>query len=355
MRFRNGLAVVVLAAAVSIVSAAATPQPAQVPPAEFGQPFPAWSFQNLNSGAGGAERIDLAKVLGKAPVVFFYWMPGHTRSEDLLVELQTLVESVGPGKLVLYGVSTPPMGSSDTASIRERAKALKLRVPVLHDEGVRLAQQLRVDRVPAIALVDRDGKLRLTNGASLIQSLEYKMDLGGAIRRLASTGTIGTYGALPKYDPVVELVGKKAPEFQLPAVADGVPRTLGSLLASNKITVLVFWSVDCPHCKQTLPKMNEWVRGNAEAVNFVSIARVTNDALRTQTEEFARLNRFVFPTLLDRDFEVASKYLVTGTPTVLVLRPDGTIHSIMPANETDYDRFFGVQKREILKSGSARS
>jgi len=330
-------------------------QAAQILRAEFGARFPAWSYQNLNEGAGGAATIDLAGVLGKVPVIFHYWMPGHQRSEQVLVDLQNLVESLGPGKVVLFAVTTPPMGSTDVAPIRARIRDLKLRVPCLKDDGLRLAQQTSSDRVPAVALVDREGKLRLTNGASLVQSVEYKTDLAALVKRLAEKGTIGTYGALPRYDPVVELIGKKAPEFQLPAASDGVPRKLSSLLVADKLNVLVFWSVDCPHCKKSLPELSQWVAKNGADVNVISVARVTNDTLKTQTKEFLRLSGLAFPTLLDQDFQAASQYHVTSTPTVLVLRPDGTVHSTMSATETNYGRFFETQKNEILKPAAARS
>jgi peroxiredoxin len=345
----------VTATLVGLAAFAVPAQVPQVPRAEFAAPFPAWSFQNLNEGAGGAATIDLAGVLGKVPVIFHYWMPGHQRSEQVLVDLQKLVESLGPGKVVLFAVTTPPMGSTDVAPIRARIRELKLRVPCLKDEGLRLAQQTNADRVPAVALVDREGKLRLTNGASLIQSVEYKTDLAALVKRLSEKGTIGTYGALPRYEPVVELIGKRAPEFQLPSASDGAPRALSSLLAQGKVNVLVFWSVDCPHCKKSLPEMNRWITENGGDVNVISVARVTNDASRTQTKEFLRLSGFKFPTLLDQDFQAASQYYVTATPTVLVLRPDGTVHSTMSATETNYGRFFETQKREILKPAAARS
>ncbi len=353
---RCGPAAVLVGLVISLGNApSAHPQTAQIPRAEFGAPFPAWSYPNLNEGAGGAATIDLAGVLGRVPVIFHYWMPGHQRSEQVLIELQTLVESLGPGKAVLFAVTTPPMGSTDLAPIRARIRDLKLRVPCLKDDGLRLAQQTNADRVPAIALVDREGKLRLTNGASLVQSVEYKTDLAGLVKRLAEKGTIGTYGALPRYDPVVELIGKKAPDFQLPAASDGVPTKLSSLLAADKVNVLVFWSVDCPHCKKSLPELSRWVAKNGADVNVISVARVTNDALKNQTKEFVRVNGLAFPTFLDQDFRAAQQYYVTATPTVLVLRPDGTVHSTMSATETNYSRFFEAQKKEIFKPAAARS
>jgi thiol-disulfide isomerase/thioredoxin len=345
---------VLIVAAVSAPPAAA--QAVQVPRAEFGEPFPAGKFQNLNEGAGGAAQIDLAGVLGKVPVILHYWMPGHARSEQVLLELQSLVESLGPGKLVLFAVTTPPMGSTDEAPIKARLRDLKLRVPCLRDEGLRLAQQTSADRVPAIALIDKEGKLRLTNGASLIQTVEYKTTLADLIGRLAKSGTVGNFGALPRYDPVVELVGKKAPDFQLPSLADGIPRRLSSLLAAGKVNVLVFWSVDCPHCKQYIPEINRWVSKNGAAVNVISVARVTNEALRTQTKEFARLSGLTFPTLVDQDFQMAaSEYLVTATPTVLVLRPDGTVHGLMSPSEKDFGKYFEARRKEIFNSPPARS
>jgi hypothetical protein len=162
----------------------------------------------LNDAPGQPATVDLAAYLGKKPIVFFYWMAGNQRSEKILQDTQAVVDKAGADKVAFLSVASAAFGSTDVGPVKERIVALKLKTPVLNDEGFRVLQELNVHAVPNIAIVDADGKLRMSNGGSLTQSLEYKLDVEGAIRRLASTGRIGTYGALSTYYPVTELVGK---------------------------------------------------------------------------------------------------------------------------------------------------
>ena len=94
------LAVSLLPAIGTASAQSAPPQPEQVPPAEFGKPFPTDTYNNLNPGSG-AEVIDLSSTVGKKPVVFFYWIPGNPRADKMFQELQALVDEVGTDKLAM--------------------------------------------------------------------------------------------------------------------------------------------------------------------------------------------------------------------------------------------------------------
>ena len=200
-----------------------------------------------------------------------------------------------------------------------------------------------------INLKDADGMSGLMTVYTMLTSrLEYKLTVADAVRRIATTGQLGTYGDPPRYEPIVELLGTKPPAFDLPAVEDGISRSSKSLLASEKVNVFVFWAIDCPHCTQFMPKFNAWLKDHHDGINAVGVARVMNDTLKTRTQEFVRLNSFVFPNLVDKDFVVAQQYNVVATPTILILRPDGTADSIMPASETDFEKFFAAKKKSLL-------
>jgi peroxiredoxin len=323
---------------------------AAVQPAAFGEVLPAAKFGNLNAAPGQPATIDLATFLGKKPIVFVYWMAANPRSEKILLDAQAAVDAVGGDKVVLLSVAAPPYGSTDTGPLKARADALKLKAPVLYDDGFRLLQEFGVRAVPNIAIIDREGRLRLTNGGSLKQVLEYKLDVEGAIRRVATTGKLGTYGMLQPYYPVTELVGKKCPDFDAPLVNDAVSRSFASMLSSTKINVLVFWSVDCPHCKVSLPKLNDWLRDHQDGMNVMGAARVTDDATKIRTAEFCKISGFVFPTFVDKDMQIGGTYMVISTPTVVVIRPDGVVDSVLLSGESDIGAALEAKKREILKT-----
>jgi thiol-disulfide isomerase/thioredoxin len=330
-------------------SPSTVPGLAPVPPAEFGQAFPAAKFTNLNEAAGQPATIDLAAYLGKKPIVFVYWMAGNPRSEKILLDAQAAVDKAGADKVAFLPVAAPAFGSTDVGPIKARTTALKLKAPVLNDEGFRVLQELQVHAVPNIAIVDGAGRLRLSNGGSLTQSLEYKLDVEAAIRRVATTGRLGTYGMLATYYPVTELVGKKSPDFDAPLINDSVTRSLSSMLASDKLNVLIFWSVDCPHCKASLPKLNEWLKDHQVGMNVISAARITDEATRVRTAEYCRISGFLFPTFQDKDMQIGATFQVISTPTILVIRPDGVVDSVLLSGETDLGAALEAKRREIMK------
>ena len=333
----------------------AAPGLASVEAVQFGEPFPAAKFANLNEAPNQPKSVDLATYLGKKPIVIVYWMAGNPRSEKILAETQAAVEKIGADKVAFLGVAAPAYGSTDVAPVKERTAALKIKAPVLNDEGFRILQQLQVHAVPNISIIDSEGKLRLSNGGSLSQSLEYKLDVEGAIRRAANNGRLGTYGALATYYPVTELVGKKCPDFDAPLINDAATRSFSSLLSNDKVNVLIFWSVDCPHCKASLPKLNDWLKGHPEGLNVISAARVTDDATKTRTAEYCRISGFDFPTFVDRDMQIGATFQVISTPTVLVIRPDGIVDSVLLSGETDLGAAIDAKRREILKHAGAKS
>ena len=127
--------------------------------AEFGEVFPAESFENFNADAGGAGTIDLTRVIGKRPVVLFYWIAGNPVADEAFAKLQALADEIGPSNLALYGVAVERPGLSRDR-IQERIRALKIHVPVLNDEGFKIGQRLQVRHVPSISILDAEGKLR---------------------------------------------------------------------------------------------------------------------------------------------------------------------------------------------------
>jgi len=303
---------------------------------------------------GQPATIDLATYLGKKPIVFVYWMAGNSRSEKILLEAQAAVEKAGADKIAFLPIAAPAFGSTDLGPLKARIAALKLKAPVLNDEGFRLLQELQVHGVPNISIVDGEGKLRLTNGGSLTQSIEYKLDVEGAIRRLASTGRMGTYGPLSPYYPVMELVGKKCPDFDAPLINETTERSLSSMLAPDKVNVLIFWSVDCPHCKSSLPKLNDWLKGHSDGMNVISAARITDDATKSRTAEYCKISSFSFPTFVDKDMQIGSIFQVVSTPTIVVIRPDGVVDSVLLSSETDLGAALEAKKRVILKTAAPK-
>lgn len=116
-------------------------------------------------------------------------------------------------------------------------------------------------------------------------------------------------------------LGAPAPAFSLTGV-HGETMTLDALRASGKPTLLVFSDPNCGPCNALLPDLGRWQREHAAKLTIAMISRGSADANRAKATEHG-LNH----VLLQKDSEVADAYETDGTPTGVIVRPDGTIGS----------------------------
>jgi len=339
-----------LALAVSTSSAQGPAVARGIEPANFGQPFPSGTFGNLNAQAGGAPKIDLGQDLGKRPVLLFYWIAGNPRADEMFKATEALVGELGVDKVALYGVALPQPGRGADV-ISAKLAELKVGVPVIDDQGFVIGQRLRVQTVPSVAIIDAGGKLRLSNGAWLSQEIEYKMTLETAIRRVATKGSLGNYGFLSPYYAVMEMIGRDSPDFEARLLSEDKVMRWHEMLDRDKLNALVFWSIDCSHCRRELPKINNWLKAHPGELNVVSVAKVPNDAVKTKTLEFCTSNELIFPTVADADNEVVQLYLISSTPTTLLIRPDGVIDAVLHSTTQNFGK--AVEKSMAAMGGPA--
>lgn len=116
-------------------------------------------------------------------------------------------------------------------------------------------------------------------------------------------------------------VGARAPNFALPGV-HGETVTLDALRASDKPVLLLFTDPDCSPCAALLPDVGRWQTEHAGKLSIVLISRGTVEENRARSEEHG------LPyVLLQEDREVAHIYKAHGTPSAVLIRPDGAIAS----------------------------
>jgi thiol-disulfide isomerase/thioredoxin len=132
-------------------------------------------------------------------------------------------------------------------------------------------------------------------------------------------------------EPMPELgrePGTPAPTFIAASLADDAT-TLDSLTASGLPTLLLFTSPRCGPCKTLLPRASDWQREHAEAVQVVFVTDGSLDEARLEAEEFELEN-----VLLDTDHELYDRFEASGTPSAVLIAPDGTIGSwVAPGSE----------------------
>jgi thiol-disulfide isomerase/thioredoxin len=116
-------------------------------------------------------------------------------------------------------------------------------------------------------------------------------------------------------------VGVEAPAFALEGLY-GETLTLDSLRASGKPVMLLFTDPNCGPCNALLPEIGRWQEEHSEKLSIALISRGTSEENKAKTSEHG-----VSGVLLQKDWEVSESYEVRGTPSALVVRPDGLIGS----------------------------
>lgn len=115
--------------------------------------------------------------------------------------------------------------------------------------------------------------------------------------------------------------GSPAPAFRLEGV-HGETMTLDALRSSGKPVMLIFSDPGCGPCNALLPEVGKWQREHASRLTIALISRGTIEANRNKVQEHGLTH-----VLLQKDREIANEYKAQGTPTAVIVKPDGTIGS----------------------------
>jgi|SRR5882724_7911273 len=121
--------------------------------------------------------------------------------------------------------------------------------------------------------------------------------------------------------PALE-VGKKAPDFTLPAM-DGKSFSLRAALARGPV-VAAFLKISCPVCQYAFPFLERIYRAyGSKSVTIVGISQNN----QKDTAAFNKEYGVTFPVLLDDtdSYPVSNAYGLTNVPTIFWIDADGTI------------------------------
>lgn len=118
-------------------------------------------------------------------------------------------------------------------------------------------------------------------------------------------------------------VGTLAPAFRL-ADHRGKIVSLDTLLSMGKPTLLVFSDPKCGPCISLLPKIAIWQR---EYRNLLNIAVISRGLARNSHLNITEHN--LSNILVQKDQEIADAYNVRGTPSAILVFPDGKIGSAL--------------------------
>jgi peroxiredoxin/uncharacterized membrane protein YphA (DoxX/SURF4 family) len=149
------------------------------------------------------------------------------------------------------------------------------------------------------------------NGRLLLRIEALETSVGGA-REAGAEAAVQEPG-LP--------VGTPAPPFSLPGL-HGEILTLDFLRAAEKPVLLLFSDPGCAPCDALLPEVGRWQREHQETLTTALISRGDPEANRAKAGEHGVKN-----VLVEEAREVSAAYGEVGTPSAVVIHPDGTIGS----------------------------
>jgi methylamine dehydrogenase accessory protein MauD len=138
---------------------------------------------------------------------------------------------------------------------------------------------------------------------------------------LADAGLAFTLSGNGARQMAVLPVGTPAPVFDLPNL-EGEAVTLESLCSLGKPTLLLFTDPECGYCEELLPEVGRWQDELADEFTIALISCDDPEENREMSNEH-NLSR----VLLEEDWEVSEAYRVSGTPSAVLVEPDGSIGS----------------------------
>ncbi len=107
---------------------------------------------------------------------------------------------------------------------------------------------------------------------------------------------------------------------------DGTAHDLGAEMKAGRSVALVFWQTWCASCLQEAPALAAAARKHGKAIRFIGVVPGPNDRVDDKkVRAVARRFAMPYPQVRDRDLALSDRFAVTGTPTIIVLGPDGKI------------------------------
>ena len=126
---------------------------------------------------------------------------------------------------------------------------------------------------------------------------------------------------LPEDDNGLLKVGAKAPDM-LVNTLDGSKIQLSSLYKQNIATLVNFWFVGCPPCREELPELNTMYM-KLKSKGFTMLAVNVQDE-KPEIEKFWKKNKYSIPAVVNGQ-SIAERYQITATPTSYVVGRNGNI------------------------------
>ncbi len=263
----------------------------------IGAPFP--EFELADTSGKRVRFSDYKRA--QRPILFLFVSPDCGPCNALYPEVREWRESLRD-KLAIVLVSS--------GSISANLEKFDDETGVLLQEKREVADQVKARWTPTAIFVNADGKIAShpAAGDTAIREL---------IEKLVTEDLTKEHVFFTGFheDQTRVLIGEKLPEFSMPDLK-GVPITHDTF--KGKESLIVFFSMTCPHCVQMIEELKEWDKTKgADEPNLVVFS--DGDAEAHQELDLSA------PIIIDEGYRFAAKIGMMGTPSGVIVNENAEI------------------------------
>lgn len=125
-----------------------------------------------------------------------------------------------------------------------------------------------------------------------------------------------------------QLLAKTIPGAKAPAVTGqdlyGKPLSLSDIFPKNKLTLIIFWSSECPHCRKEVPQVLKLYQKYHD--KGLEVFAASTEPSAEKWKQFVANNRLNWQNIkLPEESQAHADYCIQYTPTFVVIDNSGTI------------------------------
>ena len=199
---------------------------------------------------------------------------------------------------------------------------------VLLQDDWEVSESYEVRGTPSAVLISADGKIAspVAGGAEGIRGLlsyavgeraELPMQPHQSQTQGQPCPNCGKVHAAAPTVEAAQKVGEEAPQVKLP---DLQGHTVELADFRGEETLVLFWNPGCGFCQQMLPDLKQWESEAPEGAPRLVV-------VSAGSEEANREMGLTSPILLDQNFATGRAFGATGTPSAVLVDPEGKIAS----------------------------
>lgn len=263
----------------------------------IGAPFPAFELTDTNGK--NVSFSDLLKA--KRPILFIFVSPECGPCNALYPELKDWRKDLGD-KLNIVLVSS--------GSVSANAEKFDDEEGVLLQKKREVADSVKARWTPTAIYVNADGRIAShpAAGDTAIRELIEKLKSEDLDKKHLYFSTNNGFAHALK-------IGERIPEFSIQDIAG---KQISHESFFGKESLVVFFSMTCPHCVKMIEELKEWDRSKgADEPNLV----IFSDGDVDEHKDLG-LNA---PIIMDKNYEISAEIGMVGTPSAVLVNEMGEI------------------------------